>query len=156
MGCTFGGAVSERDIQQEEDAGNADVSKDEIRAVVADDEENGSQPEPEEVIQDPDNMMYEEVILYRQAESDKVCIYVEPSVLRDYQFYYYIPLWNILKHECPRTDAAFPLLFRSVPFHILYASRTQFSLMSLHHRQVRYPLWICMPPSIPMDHTNRK
>ena len=91
VGCTFGGAVSERDIQQEEDAGNADVSKDEIRAVVADDEENGSQPEPEEVIQDPDNMMYEEVILYRQAESDKVCIYVEPSVLRDYQFYYYIP-----------------------------------------------------------------
>lgn len=91
VGCTFGGAVSERDAQQEEDATNADDSKDEILTAVADDGENRSQPEPEEAIQDPDNMMYEEVILYRQAESDKVCIYVEPSVLRDYQFYYYIP-----------------------------------------------------------------
>ena len=73
---------------------------------MADDEENGSQPEPEEVIQDPDNMMYEEVILYRQAESDKVCIYVEPSVLRDYQFYYYIPVLQTLRslYQQDQTD----------------------------------------------------
>lgn len=38
-----------------------------------------------------DNMTYKECVLYQQAEADKVCIKVAPSVLRDNLFYYYIP-----------------------------------------------------------------
>ena len=46
---------------------------------------------PSDEAQEPDHMMYKEAVLNQHPEADKVCIRVEPSVLRDKQFYYYIP-----------------------------------------------------------------
>lgn len=98
VGCTFGDAVKERDAISENNAvgeGNM-AAADGKNAVGKSDTENEPQPEQESIIDEDsalgaDDMMYADVILYNQPEPDKVCIRLEPSVLRDYTWYYYIP-----------------------------------------------------------------
>lgn len=100
VGCTFGSAVDIADTK-DEPAGNdnAVVNNDAflMEDMVADDAVDEGQNQidekqnPIDEVHYSDNIIYTEGILYQQAETDKVCIRVEPSVLRDNLTYYYIP-----------------------------------------------------------------
>ncbi len=82
-GCDAGNVqVNTTDENHTEDGSNETVEKD---------TESKSQTEQKSIIENSDNLIYGETTLYRQAEMDKVCICVEPSALRDYLSYYYIP-----------------------------------------------------------------
>ncbi|MEZ3443645.1 MAG: M56 family metallopeptidase [Lachnospiraceae bacterium] len=49
--------------------------------------ESASEPESDS----SENMVYHGITLYHAPEPDKICIIVQPSVVRDYRDYYYIP-----------------------------------------------------------------
>lgn len=51
--------------------------------------ETENEDEPESA--SPESMGYQNITLYRAPEPDHVCIIVQPSVVRDYLDYYYIP-----------------------------------------------------------------
>ncbi len=53
--------------------------------------ESESQDETDYVMLGQNNLDYKMAVLSEQPEADKVCIRVEPSVLRESLFYYYIP-----------------------------------------------------------------
>lgn len=101
VGCTFGAAVSEEDAADENNAANEshDIDESDTEAVDEQDVEIAeTKPYPEQEntadkdsVFGVDDMLYEDVILYNQSKADKVCIRLEPSVLRDYAWYYYIP-----------------------------------------------------------------
>lgn len=92
-GCT---AENVQDLQVTENNAVSDTV-DENRAGDGKSESGESDRESEPQIQQDDrmqdweNLKYGDVTLYNLAQEDKVCIRVEPSVLRDYLFYYYIP-----------------------------------------------------------------
>ena len=86
VGCTFGSAAGRTDAE-DAPAGNDTAAFDD----AATDDTAGEKQDPAVEVQDPDQMTYKEAVLYRHPEADKVCIRVEPSVLRDALFYYYIP-----------------------------------------------------------------
>ena len=90
-GCTPKSAESENDIKTVERIINERASNVDIGAETEDDEQIPSQAKPEDIIQNWDNMTYGDTVLMRQAQADHVCIVVQPSVLRKYSFYYYIP-----------------------------------------------------------------
>ena len=87
VGCTFGSAVDNTDTNDAPIGNDGTIALDD---KVIDDAIDEIQV-PVDEAQNLDNMMYREGILYQQAEADKVCIRVEPSVLRDKLIYYYIP-----------------------------------------------------------------
>lgn len=106
VGCTFGSTAGEHGSENAEnvpDAYGAAVGNivetetgTEAKSVMATGSGAPAQageesPGQEAVIENPDDMSYKEVILTRQAQADKVCIIVQPSVLRTYYDYYYIP-----------------------------------------------------------------
>ena len=108
VGCTFGSAVDNMDTKDEAtDNDNTFTLDDTVINDTMDDRQNpvdekqnliNDRQNPINEKQDSiakvhnlDNMMLKEGILYRQAEADKVCIRVEPSVLRENPYYYYIP-----------------------------------------------------------------
>ena len=90
-GCTAKNAGNESDINTIESFINESIQDDETSVETEDDEKIETQAKPEDTIQNWDNMIYGENVLMRQAQADKVCIIVQPSVLRKYSFYYYIP-----------------------------------------------------------------
>ena len=90
-GCTAKSAGSESDINIIENIINESTQNDEASIETENNEKTELQATPEDTIQNWDNMVYGETVLMRQAQADKVCIVVQPSVLRKYSFYYYIP-----------------------------------------------------------------
>ncbi|MDE7268712.1 MAG: hypothetical protein K2N89_14735 [Lachnospiraceae bacterium] len=90
-GCTPKSAESENDIKTVERIINERASNVDTGAETENDEQPQSQAKPEDIIQNWDNMTYGDTVLMRQAQADQVCIVVQPSVLRKYSFYYYIP-----------------------------------------------------------------
>lgn len=88
-GCTAKSAES--DIKIIESIINESTQNTEFGVESEDDEQTKPQANPEDIIQNWDNITYEGTVLMRQAQADKVCIVVQPSVLRKYRFYYYIP-----------------------------------------------------------------
>lgn len=87
VGCTFGKAVSEGETVSEGDVVNeGEAPNTETEPLPEQEDVVG-----EEIVLGTDDMMYEGVMLYGQPEADKVCIRLEPSVLRGRAWYYYIP-----------------------------------------------------------------
>ncbi|MCH5255598.1 MAG: hypothetical protein J1F41_11785, partial [Lachnospiraceae bacterium] len=87
VSCTFGSAVDYTDTKDEPISNNDTAVPDDTALIDTTDKKQL----PIDEVQDTDNITYKAGILYQQAEADKVCIRVEPSVLRDQLFYYYIP-----------------------------------------------------------------
>lgn len=88
VGCTFGSAVDNMDAKDEAAGSDNTVTLDD---TVIDDTIDESQ-NPIDEVQNLDDMIHRESVLYQQAEADKVCVRVEPSILRDNLIYYYIPV----------------------------------------------------------------
>lgn len=104
VGCTFGAPAGEKAAEISENSGGYEAEPGESftdgygedEAGLKDEgeeteKEESGQAEQGEISQNPDDMNYREVILTRQRDEGEVCIVVEPSVLRDYLSYYYIP-----------------------------------------------------------------
>lgn len=94
VSCTFGSAVDYTDIGDEPtNNDNTIILDDTVMDDTIDENLNliDKSRDPIDEVQDTDNITYKAGILYQQAEADKVCIRVEPSVLRDNPVYFYIP-----------------------------------------------------------------
>ncbi len=101
VGCTFGSAAGEEGSENAESSvavGNTMETETGTEAESFMETGNGEPAKAEEkpseqeaAGENPDDLLYKEVTLTRQAEADKVCIIVQPSVLRTYYDYYYIP-----------------------------------------------------------------
>lgn len=94
VGCTFGTAVEEENSETVGSSPGESETKNQPGAEAENDKNSNDgsiASEPVETVQNPDEMQYGNVTLTRQAEEDKVCIRVQPSVLREYISYYYIP-----------------------------------------------------------------
>ena len=83
VGCTFSGAVDHADAKEGTAGKDHTVAFNEGETKI-DEGQNSGKVKTE-------NMTQKEGVLHRQPEADQVCIRVEPSVLRDQLFYYYIP-----------------------------------------------------------------
>lgn len=93
-GCAEKSAVSKSNINDVtiiEAETNEPTANNETNMETESEEQTESQLKKEDTIQSWDNMIYEETVLMQQAQADKVCIVVRPSVLRKHSFYYYIP-----------------------------------------------------------------
>lgn len=100
VGCTFGNAETGSFINGSAAAvniaaGSAAAKETTDRINEETDGGEGARKESvqpgQETAPDFENMLYRGVTLTRQLEKDKVCIEVQPSVLREYVSYYYIP-----------------------------------------------------------------
>lgn len=94
-GCAAKNTVSENNVNNNitipESSTNKPAASDESGVETENGEQTESQSTKENTIQNWDNIIYEETVLTRQAQADKVCIIVQPSILRKYSFYYYTP-----------------------------------------------------------------
>ena len=96
-GCAGKSAVSKSNINDINDVNiieistNEPITNNEADVETEGEEQTKSLSKNEDTIQNWDNMIYEEIVLTRQAQADKVCIVVQPSILRKYSFYYYTP-----------------------------------------------------------------
>ncbi len=90
-GCAAQSAVNESEINITEHIADKTAANDEKDMETENSKQTEIQSKKENVIQDWDNMVYGDAILAREVQEDKVCIAVQPSVLRKYSFYYYIP-----------------------------------------------------------------
>ncbi|MCH5344121.1 MAG: hypothetical protein J1E64_08780 [Acetatifactor sp.] len=84
VGCTFGGKTDQKGttnvpVESMEESG---AIQDPPDSIPLDGEVEGKESQ---------SLISETTNLYKQAEADKVCIRVQPSVLRDQLCYYYIP-----------------------------------------------------------------
>lgn len=90
VGCAFGSAVTSEETVSIEDIAQQDPILEEPQTKVS-----AEQKEAEEgawyETQTQQGLMYGQIPLYEQRDEEKVCIKVEPSVLRANLFYYYIP-----------------------------------------------------------------
>ena len=90
-GCTAKSAGNESDINTIESIINESIQNNENSVETENVRQTEPQEKPEDIIENWDNIVYGETVLMRRAQADKVCIVVQPSVLRKYSFYYYIP-----------------------------------------------------------------
>lgn len=91
-GCTGKSAVSNiNDVNIIEISTNDPDTNNETDVETESEDQTESLSKNEDTIQNWDNMIYEETVLTRQAQADKVCIIIQPSILRKYSFYYYTP-----------------------------------------------------------------
>ena len=91
-GCAGKSAVSNiNDVNIIEISTNDPDTNNETDVETESEDQTESLSKNEDTIQNWDNMIYEEIVLTRQAQADKVCIIIQPSILRKYSFYYYTP-----------------------------------------------------------------
>lgn len=90
-GCTAKSAGNESNTNITEDMINVPAVNEGNDMEAENDKQTESQAGPEDTIQNWDNIIYEETVLMRRPQADKVCIIVQPSILRKDSFYYYIP-----------------------------------------------------------------
>lgn len=92
-GCTMKSVEGDRDRKEEESVNVEKGVNHEVYLETEIDEPEKVQSKQKAVdkVLNRDDMIYKDIVLMRQAKRHKVCIAVEPSVLRTYSCYYYIP-----------------------------------------------------------------
>ncbi len=108
IGCTYGSAANDNrggaqvspeltdtlppaaqtDTQKTESENETEMQTESNTAIEIE-TETETAPEPESA--SPESMVYHNTTLYRAPEPGQVCILVQPSMVRDYLDYYYIP-----------------------------------------------------------------
>lgn len=89
IGCTYGNAVDEDTTIAPVPTEPSDTALPSFVPEPVTETELQTAPAPESVL--PEGMIYHETALYSAPDPDQVCIIVEPSEMRDYLSYYYIP-----------------------------------------------------------------
>lgn len=92
-GCSAKSALREKDTKEEESIQDKKKAKNEVQIETENDEQENLKSEKEEADTRfrGDDMIYKGIVLTSRENPQKVCIAVEPSVLRIYNSYYYTP-----------------------------------------------------------------